>query len=123
MIIHLADVPQESQPERSLVLRRAVNAEQYSDAISVTWVSIAGHHERVVNHESDRVYYILEGSGRFQVGDGASIGPVAAADFVLIPRGTPYEFEGTMRYLVMNGPAFRPGSDEVLPGGIWPQQT
>jgi mannose-6-phosphate isomerase-like protein (cupin superfamily) len=81
-------------------------------------VSIDGHHDRVVNHESDRVYYIVEGTGRFQVGNGASIEPVAAGDFVFIPRDTPYEFEGNMRYLVMNGPAFRPGSDAVLPSKL-----
>ena len=114
MIVHLADVPEEAQPERSLVLRRAINAAEHSAAISVTWVSIAGHHDRSVNHESDRVYYVIEGSGRFQAGDGAPVESVSAGDFVFIPRGTPYEFEGDMRYLVMNGPAFRPGSDDVL---------
>ena len=73
MIIHLEDVPLEAQPERSLVLRRAVNTEEHSAALSVTWVSIAGRHDRVVNHESDRVYYVIEGTGRFQAGDGAHV--------------------------------------------------
>ncbi len=114
MIVHLEDVTLESQPERSLVLRRAITAEAHSEAISVTWVSIAGHHDRVVNHESDRVYYVIDGTGRFQVGDGTPIEPVAVGDFVFIPRGTSYEFEGEMRYLVMNGPAFRAGADTVL---------
>ena len=115
MIVHLEDVTLEAQPERSLVLRRVITAEAHSPAVSVTWVSIAGHHDRVVNHESDRVYYVIEGFGRFQLGDKAPVEPVTAGDCVFIPRGTPYEFEGDMRYLVMNGPAFRPGSDDVLP--------
>ena len=114
MIIRLQDVQEEAQPERSLVLRQVVNAGRHSAAISVTWVSIAGHHDRVVNQECDRVYYVIDGTGRFQLGDGAEE-PVAAGDFVFIARGTPYEFEGEMRYLVMNGPAFRSGSDTVLP--------
>ena len=113
MIIRPDDVPLESQPERSLVLRRAINAEAHSNTVSVTWVSIAGRHERIVNRECDRVYYVLEGAGRFQVGDDAW-NSVAAGDFVFIRRGTAYEFEGVMRYLVINGPAFRAGSDEVL---------
>ena len=115
MVIHLQDVAEESQPERSLVLRRVITTEAHSPAISITWVSIAGHHDRVVNHESDRVYYVIEGTGSFQVGDGAPIEPVAAGDFIFISRGTSYEFEGDMRYLVMNGPAFRAGADAVLP--------
>jgi len=118
MIVHLQDMPLEAQPERSLVLRRAITAEAHTPAVSVTWVNIDGHHDRIVNHGSDRVYYILDGSGRFQVGDNAPVEPVAAGDFVLIPRGAPYEFDGNMRYLVINGPAFLPGSDEVLPPHI-----
>jgi mannose-6-phosphate isomerase-like protein (cupin superfamily) len=115
MIVHLEDVPPEAQPERSLVLRRAITAGAHSPAVSVTWVRIDGRHDRIVNHESDRVYYVLEGSGRFQVGDGAPAEAVAAGDFVFIARGTPYELEGAMRYLVINGPAFRAGADIVLP--------
>jgi mannose-6-phosphate isomerase-like protein (cupin superfamily) len=118
MIIRLEDVPEEAQPERSLVLRRVVNAGDHSDAISVTWVSIAGHHDRVVNQECDRVYYVLDGRGRFQVGDGAPTATVGSGDIVFIPRGVAYEFEGDMRYLVMNGPAFRAGSDVVLPPAL-----
>ena len=33
---------------------------------------------------------------------------------LFIHRGVPYDFEGQMTYLVMNGPAFVPGSDQVL---------
>ena len=118
MIIHPEDVPPESQPERSLVLRRVITSEAHSRDISVTWVSIDGHHDRIVNHESDRVYYVIEGIGRFQVGDGAPVEGVSAGDVVFIARGTPYEFEGDMRYLVMNGPAFRSGADEVRPSAF-----
>lgn len=118
MIVRLQDLPEEAQPTRSLVLRRAITAEAHSPAISVTWVSIAGYHDRVVNQDSDRVYYIIEGSARFQVGDGAPVESVATGDFVFIPRGTPYEFEGEMRYLVMNGPAFQAGADAVLPSAF-----
>ena len=118
MIVHLEDLPQEAQPERSLVLRRAITAGEHSPALSVTWVSITGHHDRVVNHESDRVYYVIEGSGRFQIGDSAPADGVAAGDFVFIPHGTPYEFEGQMTYVVVNGPAFTPGSDRTLPSAL-----
>jgi mannose-6-phosphate isomerase-like protein (cupin superfamily) len=118
MIVHLEDIPLEAQPERSLVLRRAITAAEHTPAVSVTWVDIHGHHDRIVNQDSDRVYYILEGAGRFQVGDNAPVQPVTAGDFILIPRATPYEFVGDMRYLVINGPAFRPGSDEVLPPNL-----
>lgn len=115
MIVRLEDVPEEAQPARSLVLRRVINADEHTRALSVTWARIDGPHDRVVNNDSDRVYYVIEGAGRFQVGEGAPIEDVRATDSVFIPRGVPYEFDGAMTYLVINGPAFMLGADAVLP--------
>lgn len=115
MIIRPTDVPEQPQEPRPLVLRRVINIEEHTTDLSVTWVRLWGHHDRVVNHISDRAYYIIEGAARFQVGDNTPIEDVAAGDFVFIPRDIPYEFEGEMLYIVMNGPAYRADSDEVLP--------
>ncbi len=115
MIIRPNDTPEAAQDGRPLTLKRVINIDEHSSDISVTWVDIWGHHDRVVNDISDRVYYIIEGDGRFQVGDGPPIEPVTAGDFVFIAKGVPYEFDGHMRYVVMNGPAYRTASDRVLP--------
>ena len=115
MIIRTEEFPESPQDGRPLMLKRVVNIDEHSDDISVTWVRIWGHHDRVVNHISDRVYYVIDGEGRFQVGDDTPIETVRAGEFVLIPKDVPYEFEGEMRYIVMNGPAYRTASDEVLP--------
>ena len=115
MIIDTDDFPESPQDGRPLVLKRVVNIDEHTDQISVTWVRIWGHHDRVVNQISDRVYYVIEGQVRFQVGADAPVETVRSGEFVFIPRGVPYEFEGEMRYIVMNGPAYRTASDEVLP--------
>jgi mannose-6-phosphate isomerase-like protein (cupin superfamily) len=115
MIIHPDDLPETPQEPRPLALKRVINIDEHTPDISVTWVRLWGNHERVVNEISDRVYYIIEGAARFQVGDGTPVETVAAGDFVFIPRNVPYEFEGDMRYIVMNGPAYRTDSDKVLP--------
>ena len=91
-----------------------INIDEHSEDISVTWTRLWGHHDRVVNEISDRVYYILEGEAVFQVGDGSPMERAVAGDVVFIPRNVPYEFEGQMVYLVMNGPAYRTASDKVL---------
>ena len=114
MIIHAAELPETPQDPRPLVLKRVINIDEHTSQISVTWTRIWGHHDRVVNETSDRVYYVIKGSGRFQVGEGPT-GSVSAGDFVFIPHGVGYEFDGEMEYIVMNGPAFRTGSDKVLP--------
>jgi mannose-6-phosphate isomerase-like protein (cupin superfamily) len=115
MIIRTAGLPETPQEPRPLALKRVINIDEHTPDISVTWVRLWGHHDRVVNEISDRVYYIIEGAARFQVGDGAPVETVTAGDFVFIPRNVPYEFEGDMRYIVMNGPAYRTDSDKVLP--------
>jgi mannose-6-phosphate isomerase-like protein (cupin superfamily) len=117
VIIKTAEMPETPQEPRPLALKRVINIDEHTPQISVTWVRIWGHHERVVNETSDRVYYIVSGSAHFQVGD-RPIESVSAGDFVFIPHGVGYEFEGEMEYIVMNGPAFRTGSDKVLPSSM-----
>jgi mannose-6-phosphate isomerase-like protein (cupin superfamily) len=118
LIIRTRDLLEERQDENALVLRRIVRADQHGPNLSVSWARIAGRHRRIVNPDCDRAYYVIEGSARFQVGDGAPVEEAGAGDCVFVPRGTPYEFEGEMTYLVINGPAFTPGSDRVLPGRL-----
>ena len=62
--------------------------------------------------EHPRVYYIIDGEAEFKVGDNT--GKVESGDHVLIPKGIPYEFNGEMTYIVINGPAYVKGSDIYL---------
>jgi hypothetical protein len=39
---------------------------------------------------------------------------VHQGDLVFIPKGRPYSFSGDMTYLVINIPAFIPGSDITI---------
>lgn len=114
MIIKAQELPEISEAGYPLVMKRVIHRGRHGDSISVTWVKIWGHHKKMVCDVSDRAYYIIEGAGRFQVGEDTEWGNVSAGDYVFIPRGVPYVFDGHMTYLVMNGPAFLPGSDRVL---------
>ena len=112
-VIRPDDTPLESETENPLTYRRLVRRDRHGDGISVTWISLRGRHRRLVCQESDRVYYILSGKATFTLGDAVAQ-PAGAGDTVFIPRGTSYDFAGDIDYLVMNGPAFRPGSDDYL---------
>ncbi len=112
-VIRPGDLPLEREAENPIVYRRLVRRESHGTGLSVTWISLRGRHRRIVCRESDRVYYILSGDASFNLGDAAPQA-ATAGDGVFIPRGTPYDFAGDMDYLVMNGPAFRPGSDDYL---------
>ncbi len=54
--------------------------------------------------------FVVEGDAIVKVGEEPPA-HVSAGDFVLIPKGTPYEFKGNLTYLVINSPAYREGSD------------
>jgi mannose-6-phosphate isomerase-like protein (cupin superfamily) len=112
-VIRPGELALEAEPENGLTYRRIVRRDRHGAGLSLTWIALRGRHRRLVCHESDRVYYILSGSASFVLGDSPPR-QAGAGDSVFIPRGTAYGFEGDTDYLVMNGPAFRPGSDEYL---------
>ena len=113
VIIKFSDTKTDTQGERPLVLKRIIN-QRHTDSISLTWVTLFGRHEKVVNEISDRVYYIIDGEADFEIGDSEK-GSVTGGDVVLIPKDVPYVFEGHMTYVVMNSPGYVPDSDRVVP--------
>ena len=126
VIIKFSDTKTDTQGERPLVLKRIIN-QNHTDSVSLTWVTLFGRHEKVVNEISDRVYYIIDGEADFEldyvIDDGMIFheqGSVTGGDVVLIPKGIPYVFEGHMTYVVLNSPGYVPDSDRVVPGGFSP---
>jgi 3-hydroxyacyl-CoA dehydrogenase/mannose-6-phosphate isomerase-like protein (cupin superfamily) len=93
----------------ALAMRPLVTA-AHEAGMSVTWVELAGRHRRLRSDRSTRVYYILRGSATFVLGDEPKV-DARERDVVVVPRGTSYEFEGDVTYLVLNAPAFVEGDD------------
>ena len=121
-VIRLADVPETAQlgPGRdTIVMKKVIGSRerdpafempQETPSLSITHVRIWGHLQRSSNDETDRAMFIVDGDGVAQVGDGPARG-FGPGDFILIPKGVPYECDGNFTYLVINSPAYREGSD------------
>ena len=121
-VIRLADVPEIAQvgPDQdTIVMKKVIGSRERDPAfempdetpsLSITHVKIWGRLRRTTCEESDRAMFIVDGDGVAQVGDGRPrrFGP---GDFILIPRGVPYECKGNFIYLVINSPAYREGTD------------
>jgi mannose-6-phosphate isomerase-like protein (cupin superfamily) len=112
VLIRREDTTEVSAPLDSVVMRRLVTAAHGAET-SVTWVRLAGPHRRLRTDRSVRVYYVIEGSADFVLGEEPAV-EARAGDVVVVPRGVPYEFEGHMTYLVINAPAFVDGDDVYL---------
>lgn len=121
-IIRLQDVPEIAFTKvdwEALVMKKAIGSEErdpafamedQTDSLSITHIKLWGRLRRMTCDESDRAMYIVDGDCIAQVGDEEPryVGP---GDFILIPKGTPYECKGVCTYLVINSPAYREGSD------------
>jgi len=121
-VIRLRDVPEVSEigPDiDTLVMKKAVGSAARdpnfrmpisTESLSLTYIKIFGRLRRIRCDESDRVMFVVAGDAIVQVGD-ESPAHVEPGDFILIPKGTPYEFKGNLTYVVVNSPAYREGSD------------
>ena len=107
--------PVEKIPEWSnnLVMKKLLSATEQHNSISMVWVEIDGSHRALRTHSKERIYYVLEGSFTFTIGESENIF-VAANDIITLPYLSTYSFQGAGKYLVMNIPAFKEGDDEYV---------
>lgn len=110
MLIRRADVPEVVEERNDLVMRALAPASTTDGEVSLTWVRLDGVHKRLRTDRSTRLYYVVRGSATFVIGDRAPV-EAQAGDVVVVPRGTPYTFSGSLEYLVVNTPAFVDGDD------------
>lgn len=108
----LEDVPLVDEPANDVQMRAMLTVADSPADLSVVWVRITGHHQRLRTDASTRLYIVLEGTGTITVGDEPL--EVAAGDLVVIPPSTPYHLDGELTYLVCNQPGFREGDDLYL---------
>lgn len=71
-----------------------------------------GHDKYHTNKHSSKIYYVIEGTGRFKI--SGQIYDVKKDDCIEIPANTKFVFTGNMKLLLIMSPAFRPqdGIDE-----------
>jgi mannose-6-phosphate isomerase-like protein (cupin superfamily) len=121
-IVRLKDVPTATanQPGiKSVILKKAIGSNARdpnfsmptnTESLSVTHIKISGRHNPIKCDESDRAMFVLAGSATVQVGNEPTE-RITNGDLVVIPKGTPYVFEGDFTYLSISSPAYREGSD------------
>jgi mannose-6-phosphate isomerase-like protein (cupin superfamily) len=71
-----------------------------------------GEHGRTKCLEEDRIYFVLEGKGKFIIENETS--EVGKNDLIFIPKKTPYNIIGKLKYFLVCSPEFDPKDDVKL---------
>jgi mannose-6-phosphate isomerase-like protein (cupin superfamily) len=72
----------------------------------------SGHETKIIEHNCDFIYYILQGSGNFIISgvkESCSVG-----DLVVIPAGTPFIYKGTLKMIASSTPPWREEQEEIV---------
>jgi mannose-6-phosphate isomerase-like protein (cupin superfamily) len=72
-----------------------------------------GDHGSHINRVSDRVYFVISGTGKVTVGSQKY--DVAKDDLIVITRNTLHSISGQLRFLIITAPPFDPANEELLP--------
>ena len=67
--------------------------------------------KRIVNEESQRGYYILEGNGTIFVGDEKI--QVEEGEFVNVPVSAPHALEGSFKAMIITSPPYNPDDERI----------
>lgn len=108
MLIPATEPPEIEAPEDDLTMSALLRAE-HEAGMSLTRVRLSGAHRPLRAPHTVRVYYVLEGSASFTIGEKELV--AGAGDVVVVPRGERYSLAGELTYLVLNAPAYVEGDD------------
>lgn len=79
---------------------------------SAALIEINGNHGKIKCPNEDRIYFIIEGNGKFIINNKEE--NVSKNDLIFIPKNTPYNIIGKLKYLLICSPEFNPKDDIPL---------
>jgi mannose-6-phosphate isomerase-like protein (cupin superfamily) len=86
-----------------------INEYKINPNFSGALIEIKGDHGKVKCIGEDRIYFILEGTGKFIIDNQEN--DVSTNDLIFVPTNTPYNIIGEMKYFLVCSPEFSPEDD------------
>lgn len=102
----------ENQTEKKVVGPMKISSYKINPDFSGTLIELDGKHGKIKCLVEDRIYFIIEGKGKFWVGKEEY--EVSKNDLVFVPKNTPYDMEGQMKYFLLCSPEFKAREDVFL---------
>ncbi len=93
---------------------RVMNINEYkiNSNFSGALIEINGNHGAVKCLNEDRIYFIIEGNGIFIINDKEN--SISPNDLIFIPKNTPYNIIGKLKFFMICSPEFNPDDDVHL---------
>lgn len=101
-----------SEANKKIVGAMRISEYKINKDFSCALIRIKGTHGKVRCIKEDRIYFIFEGKGFFIVNGKKQA--VSAEDVVFIPKNTPYDIKGDLKFFLVCSPEFKPEDDEFL---------
>ena len=86
-----------------------INEYKINPNFSGALIEINGDHGKIRCLNEDRIYFIIDGQGKFIIND--EIKDVEANDLIFIPKNTPYNIIGKIKFFLICSPEFNPDDD------------
>ncbi|MFH1398912.1 MAG: cupin domain-containing protein [Candidatus Woesearchaeota archaeon] len=90
----------------------AYNSKEDFENASAAYFEVNGSHGKVKSTNSDRIYLVLEGSGKYII-DGKIV-EVEKDDVIIVPKNTTYDYTGKMKLFLVHCPAYDEKSEVKL---------
>ena len=71
-----------------------------------------GHATKIIEHESDFIYYVLEGKGHFEINDQKE--NCQPGNLVVVPAGSPFTYKGKLKMIATSTPPWKEEQEETL---------
>jgi mannose-6-phosphate isomerase-like protein (cupin superfamily) len=89
-----------------------INEYKVNSDFSGALIEINSVHGKLKCLNEDRIYFIIEGKGEFDL-DG-EVSDIGEGDLIFVPKDTPYNIKGKMKYFLLCSPEFNPEDDVFL---------
>ena len=93
----------------------ALNSKEDFENASAAYFEVTGSHGKVKTTRSDRIYFVLEGKGKFIIND--EVVAVEKYDVIIVPKNTPYDYKstgGVLKLFLVHIPAYDPKNEVKL---------
>ncbi|HLC39253.1 MAG TPA: hypothetical protein VJJ76_00025 [archaeon] len=71
---------------------------------SAAYFEINGSHGKIKTIRSDRIYFVIQGKGKFIIKN--KIFSVKSKDVIIVPKNVPYDYSGKMKLFLVHTPSF-----------------